>query len=297
MIRKMERGRVATIGFFDGVHRGHRFLIDTVRRVAAERGMDSLIVTFAEHPRSVLQSDYVPELLTSPEEKTALLVESGVDRVEMMHFSEQLSRLTAKQFMQDVLRAEYDVRVLVMGYDHQFGHGGGTLSQYEAWGAETGIEIIKAEAMPDTYVSSSECRRLLGDGDVDGAASLLGHPYVLRGRVVPGHHVGHELGFPTANLQPHRHKLIPCRGVYAVYAVLDDGHTFKGMLNIGERPTIDNSTNVTIEVNLIDFDGNIYGRDVTLRFVSYIRKEARFSSRQELVDQIRRDRARVLSLL
>lgn len=293
----MERGKVATIGYFDGVHRGHCFLIDTVRRVAAERSMDSLVVTFVEHPRSVLHADYQPELLTSPEEKMALLSESGVDRVEMLHFSKQLSMLSARRFMEDVLRARYDVRVLIMGYDHQFGHGGGTLSEYEAWGAACGIEIIRAEAMPDAYVSSSECRRMLNDGDVAGAASLLGHPYMLRGRVVPGHQVGHELGFPTANLQPHRHKLIPCCGVYAVYAVLDDGRTFRGMLNIGQRPTIDSSTNVTIEVNLLDFDDNLYDRDVTLRFVSYIRPEVRFSSRQELVEQIRRDRDRVLALL
>ena len=284
---------VATIGFFDGVHRGHRYLIERVKAEAAERGMNSMAITFAEHPRAVLHSDYIPQLLTSPEEKRALLNDTGLDHIEMLHFTETLSHLSAKEYMERVLRNTLGVKVLVMGYDHRFGHGGGTWEEYQAWGREVGIEVLRAEAMPEAVVSSSVCRRLITDGKMSEAATLLGHPYTLQGCVIQGHQVGHELGFPTANLQQFTHKLLPANGVYAVWAELEDGTRYRGMLNIGQRPTINNGEKLSIEVNLLDFEGDLYGHNITLYFIERLREEKRFCNREELIEQIKRDKEQV----
>lgn len=289
---------VASIGFYDGVHQGHLHLIEQVKTLAAERGLDSLLVTFYEHPRQVLHSDYIPQLLTSPEEKLTLLRQTGVDRIELMHFTSGMSQLTARQFMQQVLHDRLGVKVLVMGYDHHFGHGGGSFEDYQQWGKEIGIEVIRAtekkmESAGDG-VSSSAIRRLLIQGDVKGAAALLGHPYTLQGTVVRGHQIGHELGFPTANLQQGTYKLVPCMGVYAVWVELEDGQRYAGMLNIGQRPTVNNGSEQTIEVNLIDFDGNLYGCHVTLHFIDFLRLERRFDSREQLIEQIKLDRQQAL---
>lgn len=281
---------VATIGFFDGVHRGHRYLIDRVKEVAEQRGVRSQLITFAEHPRSVLHSDYQPQLLTTPSEKMMWLASSGVDDVEMLHFTEEISRMTAKEYMQNVLRDTLGVKVLLMGYDHRFGHNGGAFEDYVQWGKELGIDVMRADALPEYVVSSSACRRLLLEGKIEEVNALLGYRYTLRGRVVGGHQVGHELGFPTANLVPEAFKLVPRHGVYAVEVELENHTCLLGMLNIGERPTIDESDEVTIEVNLLHFNGDLYGKTLELHFLAYLREERKFDSREELVEQIRKDR-------
>lgn len=304
MIDKLEQtskgGYVASIGFFDGVHAGHRFLIEQVKQLATERGMQSMLITFYEHPRTVLHSDYIPQLLTSPNEKLALLQETGIDRVEVLHFTTELSLLTAKEYMQQVLHDQFGVNVLVMGYDHRFGHDGGTPEQYRQWGQEVGIEIVTQPAAPtqdrDHNVSSSLIRRLLKEGAVVDAAHLLGHPYTLQGEVVGGHQVGREIGFPTANLKPHPHKLIPQNGVYAVLVEVRNRH-YQGMVNIGERPTIDSSHTLSIEVNIFDFDDDLYGQQVTIHFVSRLREEQRFESRESLIEQIKQDERTARRLL
>lgn len=288
--------KVATIGFFDGVHSGHRWLIRQVKEVAAERCMQSLIVTFSNHPRRVVHPEFVPSLLTTVDEKVPLLQAEGVDEVKVLEFTPEMSLMSARDFM-TFLRDELDVSVLVMGYDHRFGHNGGTMDEYEAWSREVGMELIRADVLPETKVSSSVCRALLNEGRVEEACQLLGHPYTLQGRVVRGHQVGQKLGFPTANLQTDIHKLVPRRGVYAVWVLLDDGSRYKGMLNIGERPTIDDEEKITIEVNLLDFTGDLYGEQVTLSFVSFLRSEQKFDSRGELVNQIKRDLVTVKSIL
>lgn len=294
---------VATIGFFDGVHKGHRFLLDTVKDEAQKRGMRSVIVTFAEHPRAVLHDDYVPQLLTSPNEKMALLQGLGVDNVEMLHFTDALSQLSARDFMKDILRDKLGVKVLVMGYDHHFGHGGGSWDEYQKWGDEVGIDILHALPLLSSIkdsdsssdnVSSSMIRKLLQEGRVADAAVLLGHHYTLLGKVVTGHQVGHELGFPTANLKQDTYKLVPANGVYAVWVELEDGTRYAGMLNIGNRPTIDNGESVSIEVNLLDFEGDLYNHHITVHFVDFLREERKFGSREELVEQIKKDKEKII---
>ena len=247
---------VATIGFFDGVHMGHRFLIEQVRELAAARGLRSALITFPIHPRKVMNADYRPELLTTSEEKLALLEEMGVDYCFMLDFTREVSHLTAHEFMSDILRDRYRVQTLVIGYDHRFGHNRSEgFEDYCRYGSEMGIEVSRARACvcDDLHISSSVIRKMLHQGEVDRAARCLGYDYFLDGTVVSGYQVGRKIGFPTANLSvDDPDKLVPADGVYAVHVTFD-GHTYNGMLNIGTRPTIGNGPERSIEVNILHF--------------------------------------------
>lgn len=284
------QARIASIGFFDGVHRGHLHLIRQLKEEARRRGMASLLVTFDRHPRTVVTPDFVPSLLTTLDEKLQLLRETEVDDIVVLPFTPELSQQSAKAFMDQVLHERLDVRALLLGYDHRFGHGGGTWEDYLQWGQETGIEVVRAEELPGAHVSSSQCRRLLMAGDVSAGSEMLGHPYSIAGKVVYGHQVGHELGFPTANIEFDAEKLLPAHGAYAVWVMLPDGTRHAGMLNIGNRPTIDNGSAVSVEVNLLHYDGNLYGQRITVEFVGRLREEQRFSSREELSRQLQKDK-------
>lgn len=201
---------VATIGFFDGVHMGHRYLIQQVKEIAAAKGLRSALVTFPVHPRKVMNAAYHPELLTTPEEKTNLLAGTGVDYCLMLDFTPDISRLTAKEFMTQILKERFQVKYLVIGYDHRFGHNRSEgFDDYVRYGQAIGIEVIRAQAYTDDIqidtiqsapVSSSLIRKLLHQGDVDAAARCLGYEYFLDGTVVGGYQVGRKIGFPTANL-------------------------------------------------------------------------------------------------
>lgn len=294
----------ATIGFFDGVHVGHRFLIGQVRRHASERGLASLLVTFRTHPRQAMQSSYRPALLSTYKEKCELLASTGADYCLTLDFTPELAQLSAREFMEQILKRILSVQILIVGYDHHFGHGKTDgFPQYVQYGRETGIEVIQAEAFPlnGINVSSSVVRALLSEGEVGMAARCLSRPYTLTGQVVNGFHIGHELGFPTANIQPEdRQKLIPKNGVYAV-RVTDESHAGKkawaGMLNIGTRPTIDNGEEQSIEVHLLDFDGDLYGRTLTLEFIRRLRDEKKFRNKGELVNRLRADEQEVRNIL
>lgn len=291
------KGKVATIGYFDGVHLGHQCLIRQVLDEAFARGCDSLLVTFDRHPRAVVHADYVPQVLNSTEEKVALLHSTGVDKVQVLRFDLAMSRMSALEFMCVVLRQQLGVSVLVMGYDHRFGHGGGSLQEYVSWGAEVGIEVVVAHELKGEHVSSSLCRKALMEGRVHDAERMLGYAYSLTGSVVSGHQVGRRLGFPTANLSVCDGKLIPACGVYAVWVCLQDDVRVPGMLNIGVRPTLDNGDERSIEVNLLDFEGDLYGRQLTLQFVERLRDEHRFLNTEELRHQLEVDEARVRAVL
>ena len=288
---------VATIGFFDGVHRGHVCLIEQLRSEASSRGLKSMLVTFDCHPRMVVSPGHVPSLLTTLDEKHQLLQKTGVDEIVTLPFTRELSLLTAREFMEQVLHRELHVGVLMLGYDHAFGHGGGAFQDYVRWGQETGIEVVRAHELESLMASSSKCRRLLEQGDVESAAEMLGHPYQLGGQVIRGFHVGHELGFPTANLQPDAMKLIPAHGAYAVWALLADGTRRPAMLNIGNRPTIGNGETVSIEVNIFDYENDLYGQRLTVELVSRLREERQFASREELMNQLARDEAAARTIL
>ena len=209
---------VCTIGFFDGVHRGHECLIRQVLDEARGRGARSLLVTFDRHPRSVFAPGSEPLLLTSSEEKMGLLRATGVDDIFVLPFDRAMAALTAREFMQQVLHDQLGVTALVVGYDHHFGRPQGeTFDDYVAIGREVGIDVVPARELEGEHVSSSAVRRALEGGDVAAAARLLGRPYTWTGRVVHGRGVGHRLGFPTANLEAEEpEKILPARGVYAI---------------------------------------------------------------------------------
>ena len=283
---------VATIGFFDGVHAGHRYLIQQVKEIAAAKGLRSALVTFPVHPRKVMNAAYRPELLTTPKEKISLLADIGVDYYLMLDFTPDISQLTAREFMNRLLKERYQVKYLVIGYDHRFGHDRTDgFEQYVVYGTECGIEVLKASPYDEgnTAVSSSEIRKLLQAGNVAEAAYLLTYPYQLLGHIVSGYKVGRTLGFPTANIRVDEpFKVIPGIGVYAVWVTFD-GKTYMGMLNIGVRPTIDNGPNRTIEVNILHFHSDIYDKFIRLTFVKRTRPELKFSSIDELIVQLHKD--------
>ena len=290
---------VATIGFFDGVHLGHRYLINQVKMAASLNGWCSSIITFPVHPRQVIQSDYQPSLLSSPEEKIELLASTGIDNCILLPFTKELSQLTAWEFMQ-LLYNKYKVRMLVIGYDHRFGHNRAeTFEDYCRYGRELGIHIMQATAYTQEQdkVSSSAIRRALLFGEVSTAAKYLGYPYFLQGTIVGGYQVGRKIGFPTANLQvDFSNKLIPSVGVYAVYVYVN-GQKYKGMLNIGHRPTLNNGTDLSIEVHILDFEGDIYHQPMRIEFIDFLRTEAKFQSTEELALQIQKDKEAALLLL
>ena len=290
---------VATIGFFDGVHLGHRFLIQQVKVAATQTGWQSSIITFPVHPRQVIQSEFQPQLLSSPEEKIELLASTGVDNCILLPFTRELSQLTAYEFMQ-LLYDKYKVRMLVIGYDHRFGHNRAeTFEDYCRYGRELGIHIMQASAYTQEQdkVSSSAIRRALQTGDIRTATKFLGYHYYLEGTVVDGYKVGRKIGFPTANLRvDFPNKLIPSIGVYAVYVYVN-GEKHKGMLNIGYRPTINNGTDLSIEVHILDFQGDIYNQKMRLEFIEYLRPEIKFDSVDELIAQMHQDKEETIKVL
>lgn len=289
----------ATIGCFDGVHRGHRYLIGQVCQEAAQRGLSSVLITFPVHPRQVMQSDYRPQLLSCLQQKTDLLQQQPADYCIMLPFTRELSMLSAYEFMQ-LLRDRYQVKVLVIGYDHRFGHNRSEgFDDYCRYGRELGMEIVHARALveDELSISSSTIRNLLKQGEVERANHFLGYRYYLDGVVVGGYKVGRTLGFPTANLQPScPDKLIPAEGVYAVYAYVK-GRRYAGMLNIGHRPTVDNGNNLSIEAHILDFSDNIYNRYLRIEFMHFIRPEQKFGNLEALRAQLRNDRETVARLL
>ena len=264
----------ATIGFFDGVHLGHRFLINELKETAKARNLPSAVITFPEHPRAVLHADYQPKLLNSFDEKLEQLALTGVDYCIVLDFTVELSRLTAQEFITTVLAEKLHVEVLLIGYDHRFGHDRKDgFEQYVTYGAACGMDVVKASPYDNgqTAVSSSEIRKLLTECQVEEADKLLTYPYQLRGTIVNGYKVGRKLGFPTANIQVDEPlKIVPGIGVYAVWVYLK-GERHKGMLYIGDRPTLDNGSNITLEGNILDLSGDIDNNEITVALIYYVR--------------------------
>ena len=287
--------KVATIGFFDGVHRGHQHLLRQVLEVAHQRHMASLVVTFFQQPRHVVTHETDRFfLLTTTNEKLHLLQQAGIDHCEVMEFTPELALMTAHDFMQ-LLHDKYGVSALVIGYDHRFGHNRSEgFDDYVRYGKQLGIEVLQATQFP--AVSSTKIRELLLEGDLEAANQILGYRYMLEGQVVNGFHIGQTMGFPTANLQVAPEKLIPADGVYAVMVELD-GEQHQGMLNIGTRPTLANSDERSIEVHIFDFHDNIYDKELRLSLVKRTRGEVKFASKEQLILQLQQDAAEIKTIL
>lgn len=294
----MQANYAATVGFFDGVHVGHRFLIEQLKSEAALMGLKSRIITFSIHPRKVLHDSFQPQLLTSLEEKLELLKATGVDSVEVLDFTTGMAKLTALEFIRDTLAREMGVRLLLVGHDHRFGHNREDgFHEYEAYGRQTGVKVIRAERYfteKQKHISSSTIRNFLKTGQLKEASNLLGYDYAFTGEVVSGYQVGRKIGFPTANLRVvPEDKLIPGIGVYAV-TVEWNGLILPSMMNIGYRPTIDNSLRLSLEVHIFDFNQDIYHQHLKVRFLYKIRDEKKFASLDELIFQLEQDKAFVL---
>lgn len=287
----MKKDCAVTIGFFDGVHRGHRYLLQQLESLAETTGLSAVAVTFDCHPRQIICKDFVPSLLTTQEEKLRMLSETFSGEVVVLPFTLELSKLTAKEFMQSVLREKLNAKLLLMGYNHRFGHGGGSPEEYIAWGRDTGIEVIQAEALAGEKVSSSRIRSLISLGEIEKANAMLGYPYFLTGEVTGGKQIGRQIGFPTANLLLPEQKILPACGVYAVWVIMPDGTKRGGMLCIGHRPTIESNGELSIEVHIFDFNGNLYGKQICLDFIGNLREERHFASLEELQQQLTIDAA------
>ncbi|MDE5949092.1 MAG: bifunctional riboflavin kinase/FAD synthetase [Prevotella sp.] len=292
---------VATIGFFDGVHCGHRHLIRQVTEEAARRSLPSLVVTFDRHPRQVLDSEYCPRMLTTFTERIQLLSQTDVDRCVVLPFNRRMASLTARDFMSEVLLKRLGVKVLVTGYDSRFGSGRSDgFDDYVGYGKDMGMEVLRGEPLVvgGVGVSSSVIRSLLCEGEVTMAARCLGYPYMLAGTVVAGERIGRRLGFPTANILPDdESQLIPASGVYAVKVSLPSaGRQLGGMMNIGMRPTFGGERR-TLEVHVFGFSGDIYGQRMAVSFVSRLRGECKFRSGEELAARLAEDEAAARAVL
>ena len=289
---------VVATGFFDGVHLGHRLVLGQLVTAARERGSSSTVVTFWPHPRTVLQDGARDlRLLTTLEEKKALLQGLGVDRVEVVPFTRAFSRMSTEEYLRDFVMGTLGAKTLLLGYDNRIGHDGGTPDQIQAVAEGLGMEVIRTDRLDlpgEMTVSSTKIRHALEAGDVTLAARMLGYRYSLLGVVVAGNHLGRKIGFPTANMQLYEPlKLIPGNGVYHV-EVETLGERYHGMCNIGVRPTVGQGNAKTVEVNIFDFDQDIYGLDIRITFLEKIRDEHRFDSLEALAAQLARDRDRCL---
>lgn len=303
-------GYAATIGFFDGVHRGHRHVIECLR----QQSLPTMVITFERHPRQVVQPQWQPLLLTTLQEKQALLARTGIDVLVVLRFDAAMARLTAGEFMLHVLKQQLYVSLLLTGYDNRFGHNRTEgFADYVRYGQQMGIRVVAAAACEENGLrfSSSLIRRQISEGHIAEANACLGRCYTLNGTVAHGHQIGRTMGFPTANLVPDNPcKLLPPFGVYAVRVSLpplnsqlstrisqqESLSTYKAIMNIGMRPTFHGHV-PTLEVHVFDFDGDLYGRQLTVGFVARLRGEQAFDTKEALACQMRKDAVQARQIL
>jgi len=307
---------VVTTGTFDGVHLGHRTILNRLKEIAVKSKGGIVLLTFFPHPRMVLYPDDDDlKLLNTQDEKIKLLEKAGIDHLIIIPFTKEFSRLTAVEFVRDILVNKIGVKKLVIGYNHHFGRNReGTLEQLKEYAPAYGFEIeeIPAQEVDNVNISSTKIRDALLDGDIQTANSYLGYDYFLSGNVIKGSQVGQTLGFPTANIEvEEKYKLIPADGVYAVKAESDgeihkglphkEERLYRGMLNIGVRPTLhpegDGESKKSIEINIFDFNDDIYDQRLTVYFKARIRDEKKFDDLEALKKQLLIDKEKSISLL
>ena len=291
---------VVATGFFDGVHVGHRLVIRQLVRAAAERGDESMVITFWPHPRNVLQKEARSlRLLTTLAEKERMIRQLGVDRFEVLSFTKDFSAMTTEEYLSHIMK-EYGVTAILLGYDNRMGSDAADSDQVARKAEELGLEVIRTEMVSSDSgyaVSSTKIRERIEAGDVEEAADMLGYGYSLHGVVVAGNRLGRTIGFPTANMQLYEPlKLVPGNGVYFVKVRTLDRDLY-GMCNIGHRPTVSMGNARTIETNIFGFDEDIYGLDMDVTFMSKIRDEIRFDSLESLKKQLESDRDACLTLI
>lgn len=288
-----------TIGTFDGVHVGHRKILERLINDAKESNLQSTVLTFYPHPRMVLQKDADLKLLNTIEEKQKILAELGLDYLIIHPFSKAFSRLSALEFVRDILVNALRARKIVIGYDHRFGRNrNANIQDLITFGNtfEFEVEEIPAQLIDDVSVSSTKIRKALESGDIKTANAFLGYSYMLTGTIKKGKGLGKQMDFPTANLHiEESYKLIPKNGVYVVKSVLE-GETYYGMMNIGFNPTVD-GTSISKEVHFFNYDDNLYGEKIQVQLIDRIRDEYKFDSLEQLREQLIKDREISLSLI
>lgn len=287
MNRNDRTDKIATVGTFDGVHRGHALVLETMRGLAGTESLSPIAITFDRHPLALIAPERAPGFLSTVEEKCELLGAQGVEPV-VLPFNEQLRRQTAYEWMRR-LHDRMGVRVLIVGYDNTFGSDGLAmdLADYQSLGDVIGIRVVEAPVLPG--VSSSAVRKAVAAGEIGRANEMLGRPYRLGGLVKSGNRLGGKIGFPTANIVPPRGRILPAEGVYAATATLPDGTRRPAAVNIGKRPTIGDLFDPLIEAHILDYDGNLYGERIALDLLERVRGEEKFGSVDELRAQLERD--------
>ncbi|MCT4646736.1 MAG: bifunctional riboflavin kinase/FAD synthetase [Carboxylicivirga sp.] len=302
-LQKFEAIRpVITIGMFDGVHSGHRVLLKRLTDKAKEAGGESVVITFWPHPRMVLKQDEDKlRFLTSPEERTKLFGQLGIDHLVLIPFSLELSNLTAKEFIQQILIDKLNIHHLMVGYNHRFGKGRRhSFEEYQAFAREYNftISLVEAVLTDGMQTSSTDIRNYLLNGNMKAANRILGYQYMVSGRVVGGQQLGRRIGYPTANIEVEEpHKLIPPDGVYAV-KIRVEGKLYGGMLNIGYRPTVNhNVDHRSLEVHIFDFKRDIYSEEVEIEFIQRVRDEQKFSNVEELKAQLKKDEESIRAIV
>ena len=295
------KNAVLTIGSFDGVHMGHQQIIQQINDLAASIDGESVLITFHPHPRLVVSKDKDSlRLLNTLEEKAALLEQYGVDALVVVPFSKEFASQSPDAYIQDFLVAHFQPKIIAIGYDHKFGKDrAGNISYLRKFEEECQFKVVEIskQEVADIAVSSTKVRKALSKGEVRKADKLLGHTFSISGTVVKGLQLGGELGFPTANIQvADAYKLVPPEGIYAVH-VVHQKERYQGMLYIGNRPTIDHDLAQTIEVNIFDFNQDIYGQELRVDFIDYLRGDQKFDSLDALRDQLSKDKENALKVL
>jgi len=295
---QLNEGIAATIGFFDGVHAGHRYLLDQLKKQADIHQLPSMAITFVQHPRNALQNGYRPELLNTFDERINHLSSTGIDYCLLLNFTHSLSQLSAKEFIQKKLKEEWHVRLLLIGYDHRFGKNRAEgFEDYVEYGKACGMEIVRAKELPDISVSSTRIRHCLTERKPEEANRMLTYCYRLEGKIIEGDRLGKKIGFPTANLEIYeKEKIIPGEGIYAVW-VYWKHQKFGGMAYIGKRPTITAQGEKRIEVHLFNFSGDLYGETIQLEFVAFLRDDKQFENIEDLKEQLLADREAAVKVL
>ncbi|MEN8794399.1 MAG: bifunctional riboflavin kinase/FAD synthetase [Flavobacteriales bacterium] len=298
---KPEKKVFLTVGTFDGIHFGHQKIIDSLKSLANEEDGESVMLTFSPHPRLVLfPENNNLKLINTLDEKINRLESSGIDHLIIYPFTKDFSRISALEYVRDFLVKEIKVSTLIIGYDHQFGRNREGNFEYlkelsELYGFD--VKEISAQDINDINVSSTKIRKAIELGDIPLANEYLGYTFPLIGKVIEGKKLGNTIGFPTANLLiEDKTKIIPKPGAYVVYVEVY-GNRYKAMLNIGKNPTIDESEQEKIEVNLFDFDGNLYQKTIKVEFIERLRDEVKFDSLDALKNQLRLDKANSLKIL
>ncbi len=290
---------VVTIGTFDGVHMGHRKILDKVITEADLRNEESVVLTFYPHPRFILNENSDLKLLNTIEEKTELLSKTGLDALIIHPFSKEFANLSAEEFVKNILVDQLHISKIIIGYDHKFGKNRtADIHDLIQFGAKYNFEVeqITAQELDEIAVSSTKIRIALGEGNITLANNYLGYPYSLSGKVIHGNQIGRTIGFPTANIQmADTFKLIPKKGVYVVRCLIKD-QLVKGVMNIGNRPTVD-GTSLSIEVHLLDFDATLYGFEISVYLLDFIRKEQKFENLEALTSQIEDDKKKAILFL